>query len=322
MIYIFKIVFICLISVGLQTSFAKSKKKKSPKKPSSRCGMHFVANFFESYLQQALKGNPQKQYQVGDMYLDGAGVQQNTKLAIEFFSKAARQGHVKAQVLLGNLFLNGMHGVEKDEAAGFRWFYQAAELGHAGSLNNVGLSFYRGRGTEKNLEKAKRFFERAVQAGSPEALLNLGNLATQEGNINQAIEYYKLAHSKKISTAAPNLAFTFFKLNKLEESFFWLRGALKQGDVSESAFNLATMHFKGVGTQKDIRKAIDLFQKAGQNDFHPAFVVLGHIYAQGVGVSQNREKAASYFEKAGQFNLSPAFLSLEELSPFILVKAN
>ena len=59
------------------------------------------------------------------MYYQGHGVDVNYKKAIEWFEKAAEQGHASAQYNLGVMYDLGQ-GVDKSGSSAMRWFAKAA----------------------------------------------------------------------------------------------------------------------------------------------------------------------------------------------------
>ncbi len=61
--------------------------------------------------------------------------------------ETAERGDAEAQFNLGMMYSTGL-GIEKDDAAAFRWIYKAAEQGHAEAEFIVGLMFDEGRGTK------------------------------------------------------------------------------------------------------------------------------------------------------------------------------
>ena len=65
---------------------------------------------------------------------NGLGVQQSYEKAVKWYTKAAKQGHVKAQYNLGNCYLN-RRGIEQDykyaEEDALEWYTEAAKQGYA-----------------------------------------------------------------------------------------------------------------------------------------------------------------------------------------------
>jgi TPR repeat protein len=55
------------------------------------------------YRPAALKRNANAQYNLGRMYADGGGVFKNNATAVEWYQKAAKQGHTDAQRQLAEL---------------------------------------------------------------------------------------------------------------------------------------------------------------------------------------------------------------------------
>ncbi len=62
------------------------------------------------------------------MYEQGQGVTQDYVLAVKWFRKAAEQGEVLAQSILGNKYEIG-HGVTQDFVEAAKWYGRAAEQG-------------------------------------------------------------------------------------------------------------------------------------------------------------------------------------------------
>ena len=62
------------------------------------------------------------------MYYQGEGVKQNYSKAREWFEKAAKQGHARAQFNLGFMYANGS-GVEQSDSLAMRWYGRAAAQG-------------------------------------------------------------------------------------------------------------------------------------------------------------------------------------------------
>ena len=62
------------------------------------------------------------------MYENGHGVKQSYEKAVEWYAKAAKQGHAYAQCNLGNMYENG-HGVKQSDSDAIRWYGMAAKQG-------------------------------------------------------------------------------------------------------------------------------------------------------------------------------------------------
>jgi uncharacterized protein len=78
-------------------------------------------NYAASYY-----GDPNAQYNLARLYLDGTGVPQDTRQAARWFNLAAEKGHPAAQALLGQMLINGQ-GVPTQRARGLAWLTLARD---------------------------------------------------------------------------------------------------------------------------------------------------------------------------------------------------
>ena len=65
---------------------------------------------------------------LGWMYANGEGVEQDKEEAVKWYRKAAEQGNADAQNTLGVMYDKG-EGVEQDKEEAVKWFRKAAEQG-------------------------------------------------------------------------------------------------------------------------------------------------------------------------------------------------
>jgi tetratricopeptide (TPR) repeat protein len=79
--------------------------------------------------ESALKGDVAAQFQMGQAYEDGMGVETDNRQAANWYEKAAQQGHTNAMFRLGLLYGRG-RGVAKDLPAAVKWLQKADEKGH------------------------------------------------------------------------------------------------------------------------------------------------------------------------------------------------
>src|SRR3712207_4155165 len=74
----------------------------------------------------AYYSDPNAQYHLARLYLEGTGVAQDARQAARWFNLAAEKGHHPSQALLGHLLLNGQ-GVPRQRAKGLMWLTLARE---------------------------------------------------------------------------------------------------------------------------------------------------------------------------------------------------
>ncbi|WP_245395246.1 tetratricopeptide repeat protein [methane-oxidizing endosymbiont of Gigantopelta aegis] len=90
--------------------------------------------------QHAKQGDAMAQAKLGAMYLLGwQGFEQNNEKAAGWIEKAAKQGLVDAEVLMGALYDRGL-GVMADRNKATQWYKKAAAHGHQTSQAILGLN--------------------------------------------------------------------------------------------------------------------------------------------------------------------------------------
>ena len=110
------------------------------------------------------KKDPTAIYFLGQRYLHGAnGLQKDTRRAVELWTEASELGSIQAQFDLGNLYSRG-DGVLQDMAKAVGFFTKAAMQGHVESRYNLGA-----------IESQKRNYDRAVRHFLISAKMGLKN---------------------------------------------------------------------------------------------------------------------------------------------------
>ncbi|HBC01205.1 MAG TPA: hypothetical protein DC032_11625 [Pseudomonas sp.] len=151
-------------------------------------------------LAAAATGEIEAQALLGQILLEGRGIQADPELALTWFGIAAGRGHAMACNMAGrchelgwgcpanparaaeryrraadmgldwgmynlaNLLATG-RGVSQDEAVAYRLYRQAAELGHAKSMNLTGRCLEEGRGVSRDVSAAHSWYRRSAEAG-------------------------------------------------------------------------------------------------------------------------------------------------------------
>ncbi|MFS2070984.1 tetratricopeptide repeat protein [Pseudomonas sp. CT11-2] len=119
---------------------------------------------------------------------------------------AAREGVLDAQALLGQILLDG-RGIERDQPLALRWFEIAAQRGHLMARNMLGRCHEHGWGCTADGSIAAGHYRVAAEAGLDWAMYNYANLlATGRGvaeNQSQALNLYRraaeLGHAKSMN---------------------------------------------------------------------------------------------------------------------------
>ena len=110
----------------------------------------------KKYFEQATTikgGNTDAMCELGLLYENGQGVQQDYKIAKEWYEKAVMKGSAIAKRLLGNLYLMG-NGVEKDYQKAYHFFSEALDKGDNESKAFIAKMYYYGYYVEKSQSQA------------------------------------------------------------------------------------------------------------------------------------------------------------------------
>jgi hypothetical protein len=94
----------------------------------------------------------------------GWGCAANPARAADFYHRAAEKGLDWGMYNLANLLATG-RGLPQDEAAAYRLYRQAAELGHAKSMNLTGRCLEDGCGVARDVSAAHAWYRRSAEAG-------------------------------------------------------------------------------------------------------------------------------------------------------------
>ena len=87
---------------------------------------------------------------------------------------------------------------------------QAGKLGHAESYAHVAHFYEIGEGVERNIERAKYYYELAAMRGNAQARHNLACIEENAGNMNRAIKHYMIAAEAGLDESLKNIRERFF----------------------------------------------------------------------------------------------------------------
>jgi localization factor PodJL len=116
---------------------------------------------------------------------------------VEALKKAANLGYAPAEFYLAKLFETGGSGVKKDAAEARRWTDRAAQAGDAKAMHNLALYWFEGAGGPKDPAQAADWFKRAAERGVQDSQYNLARLYEQGfgvgKNMAEAYKWYLVA---------------------------------------------------------------------------------------------------------------------------------
>lgn len=190
------------------------------------------------------------------------------ELAVLQFRKAAEKGHAGAENALGIALVNG-RGVEADPVEGVRWIGKAAEQGLADAQNNLGSIHAAGIGVPKDLATAAAWFRKAAEEGDAQGAYNVA-------------EAY--AYGEGLAQDWPS-------------AIAWYEKASGQG-MARADYRLSRIYAEGLGIAADPARGFASLQKAAEAGYPPAAFDLGEAYRIGNGVAVDAAEATRWYRLA------------------------
>ena len=194
---------------------------------------------------------------------------------------------------------------EPDYAAARPLFEQAAELGNADALNELGLMYNDGNGVEQDYGKARAYYEQAAELGSQYAMCNLGWMYEHgqgvEADGKKAAALYEQAAELGNADAMRNLAQLYYDGNGVEQDYkkaaAWFQKAADLGN-DEAMFSIGYMYKNGEGVEQDYGKAREYYELAAERGNYMAMNNLGVLYENALGVSYDHDMVMYWYEKS------------------------
>ena len=94
--------------------------------------------------------------------------------ALKEWKPLAENGHVKAQLGLGLIYLNGLGGIPKDNEEAVKWFKKGAEQGSMEAQLMLGQLYYKGVYFDKDMEKGFAIISKLSMQSFAPAQFQLG----------------------------------------------------------------------------------------------------------------------------------------------------
>ncbi|MDG4718082.1 MULTISPECIES: tetratricopeptide repeat protein [Thalassospira] len=218
----------------------------------------------------------------------GTDRDQSYEDALTFARKAADLGHAGAINLLGVIYHNGL-GVPQDLTEAAYHFRRAAELGEVVAMTNIADCYLHGTGVEVSLPKAVEWYEKAAVGGNAGAQYNLAAIYQSGGGDIKA---------------DPVLA------------RHWMGLAAQNGDPDAPYYYGNFLEY-GIGGPEDPAAAVPWYQRAVELGSIDGYAAMGRMHYYGEHAPEDLERAWLYLAIAEDGGHPDAREWRETIEPYV-----
>ncbi|KAF8957631.1 hypothetical protein BGZ46_002156 [Entomortierella lignicola] len=237
--------------------------------------------------------------------------------ALEYFLKAANQGHACAQYRL--ISISEVHqGAKLDYTELFERYSKAAEQDDADAQCILGYMCEHGYGVTQNHTLATYWYRRAADQGHGYGQCSLGCMREKLCNnsgYSEALTLYESSAKQDHARALNNLG-DFYRLGTGVEknsakALEYYRRAAKLG-YAFAQDNLGWMFKNSHGIDQDYKKALSWFQMAADQGLASAQYHVGQMHHHGMGIQRDEQMAIVWWTKASKQGHAKAKGKLEK----------
>ena len=260
------------------------------------------------YAREAAEGNPDAQYRLAKLLVEGQVLSTNNRAALKWLKKAVEKEHAASQHLLGQMYLNG-RGVTRDLDRAMELFRQAAISGYAEAEYDLGCALMDGAQGRKDPYQALRWFRLAGAQGHIASQYRVGYaLAHGEG-------WLRKASINNEPRAQYEFALLFvrpdYPKHNEEEAMRWMKLSAKAG-YAPAQYELAMFYQNGVGTLASYDEAFRWAWRAASQEEHKALLLLANLFRFGAGVERNLLAAYALTSYLSQKDSDASIMALLE----------
>ena len=175
------------------------------------------------------------------------------------------------------------------------------------SISNLGWHYHYGKGVEKNLEQAVRYYKKAIAVGDTWSKDKLKELC-----IDPDTPFYDPELSddmKAILDFFNNEEYAIADQNELDDVIDKLSKHAKQGNPT-AQFTLGKCYLEGIGVEESLQKARVWISKAAENGHPTALSAMAEAYHYGEDIQADDRKAFQYIRKAVDCGADPDDMDL------------
>ena len=267
-------------------------------------------------IDKAHQGDVAAMVRLGECYENGAGVQHDSTLALQWFRKAADLGDGEAWLRISKYHLHGTL-MPKDTARYFAIRKEWADKGLPNGLAALGACYENGIGCKVDTAKANQLYQESVKKGSAWGYFFLGDnyyygICGVKEDMKKALAYYEKALKLGETDAAVRLARYYAYKGDTKKAWKYVAEGMKWGDP-DAVTAAIEFYWSGVGVPEDEAKAQHLLDSLVAEhhtlNYTQSLAGLYYMYPSNQGL-RDSAKAMRYWLQGDAFGSSQCQMRL------------
>lgn len=321
------IIFICLVAAALisfGSYYCYYISTHVTEKDIQKCKKFYKEENYPKAFKYCYKARdmqiPEISYYLAQMFETGKGLppkkfdlRQSRSLALKYYDNAASKDFLKAQIKLGNDYMDGSTLTKGDEDMAIKWLRHAARHNHDPSKERLVSLLLK----TKKIQEAIEWLKDLSESNNYDASYQLAELYSSGENLKpdyeKAFTYCKAAASGGHADAEHLLALMYESglgtKPDFEQAYIYETRAALHGSV-EASYQSGIMSENGIGTEPDMEKAKEYYESAATLGHDGAAFKLGYFYENGIGTKRDYFQALTWYTTAANNGNTSAMVAL------------
>ena len=202
----------------------------------------------------------------------------------------------------------GRDGMKIDPAGAFPIAKELAQKNMPGAMALLGVMFFEGKATKKDIVQSRYWLERGAVAGDSWAQRILGQHMLKEDaifgeNIWLSLYWLEKAAAQKDPVACWWVGESYSRDDRiphdLKKALYWYEKGAELGDL-DCQGRAATLYVQGEGIEKNPERAALWMRNLAENGAKTAQYYMGMFHKNGDGVEKDYREACRWFALAAQ----------------------
>ena len=218
-----------------------------------------------------------------------------TELELNELIRKADQSDIKAMIKLADYYKG-----EGDFDKAFKYVHKSTLYNSSEGERKLGYYYEKGIGCDKDLVKARAYYERAAMHGDIKAKYNIGLFYYRNKQFPQAFNLVKESAELAYGKASALLGYFYEHAIGCTQDYALAREAyLKAMELGEKDLyhRLGRYSYYGYGVEKNLQEAFDYFYAGANDGENDCFYYLGVMYSKGEGVKKDNSQAFFWYNK-------------------------